>query len=310
MMQVKLKLVSGLAKVFHDQEPAGFPENCPASLLGGEVFSLQAAYALLDSWEGELSRVRVTFDCALPLRVRQVVGVPVRFPRYQDSAGDYLRDTPGVYPDLLQEIADTEHICLYPGIWSALWIDVAPSPDTPAGDYPLAVTILSKAGEQLAQTHITLSLLGAALPEQKIIYSRWLHADSLASTYHLPMFSIEHIRVLRSFVQLAARRGMNMVFTPIHTPPVMIRDARERPVAQLVDVFVTPLGYNFRFAKLRDFISLCRHEGIRYFELAHFYSHSPQGGYYAPTIMGVQDGAYTRLFPPDTPADNPAPPKM
>lgn len=303
-MQVKLKLISGLAKVFHDQEPPDYPEDCPASFLGGEVFSLQAAYALLNTWEGELPRVRVAFDCALPLRVRQVTGVPVRFPRYHDGAGAYLRDTPGIYPDLLQEISDIQRLALYPGIWSSLWLDVEPAPGSPAGDYPLTVTITSQAGEQLAQAQITLSLLDAPLPEQQLIYSRWLHADSLSSTYHLPLFSVEHIRVLRGFLHLAARRGMNMVLTPIHTPPISIRDAGEHPITQLVDVFATPLGYTFRFSKFRDFITLCRHEGIRYFEMAHFYG--PSGGYTAPIIMGVRDGAYTRLFGPETPADDPA----
>ncbi len=303
-VKIELKLVSALTKVFHDKEPEAYPRDCPASLLGGEIFSFQAAYALLDAWQGELPRVRIAFDCALPFRVREVTGVPVRFPKYDDGKGAYLRDTPGVYPDLLQDIADTERICLYPGFWSALWIDVEPAPGTAPGDYPMTISLSSQAGQVLAETAITLSLLDAQLPEQQLVCSRWLHADSLAATYHHPMFSIEHIRVLRSFINLAAKRGINTIFTPIHTPPAHSQEGRERPVAQLVDVFVTPLGYSFRFAKLRDFISLCRHEGIKYFELSHFYS--PQGGYRVPTIMGVQDGAYTRLFGPETEADDPS----
>ncbi len=303
-MKVELKLVSALTKVFHDEAPEPYPADCPASLLMGEVFSFQLAYALTSPWQGELPRVRIAFDCQLPFRVRQVTGVPVRFPKYEDDPGAYLRDTPGVYPDLLQDLADTDHICLYPGFWSALWVDIEPGPAAQAGDYPMAISILSQAGQELATAEITLNLLNARLPEQKVIYSRWLHVDSLAATYHQPMFSIEHIRVLRSFIHLAAKRGMNMVFTPIHTPPAHSRDGRERPVTQLVDVFVTPLGYNFRFSKLRDFVSLCRHEGVRYFEMAPFYS--PQGGYRAPIIMGVQEGAYTRLFGPETDALDPA----
>ncbi|MGI6686825.1 MAG: DUF4091 domain-containing protein [Christensenellales bacterium] len=303
-MKIELKLVSALTKVFHDTEPEAYPKDCPASLLGGEVFSFQAAFALLDAWQGDLPRVRIAFDCALPFRVRKVTGVPVRFPKYDDSPGTYLRNTPGVYPDLLQDITDTERICLYPGYWSALWIDVEPSPDTAPGDYPMVLVMSSQAGQVLAEANITISLLDARLPEQKLVCSRWLHADSLAATYHLPMFSIEHIRLLRSFLNVAAKRGVNTVFTPIHTPPAHNPEGRERPVAQLVDVFVSPLGYNFRFTKLRDFISLCRHEGIKYFEMSHFYS--PHGGYRVPIIMGVQDGAYTRLFGPETEADDPS----
>ena len=114
------------------------------------------------------------------------------------------------------------------------------------------------------------------------------------------MLSIEHNRILRNFIALAARRGMNMILTPIHTPPLDTAVGGERMTTQLVDVFKTPLGYTFKFAKLRDFITMCRHEGIRYFEMAHLFTQ--WGGMHAPKIMGIRDGSYSQLFGWDTAA--------
>jgi len=54
------------------------------------------------------------------------------------------------------------------------------------------------------------------------------------------------------------------------------------------------MGYSFKFTKLRDFIAMCRHEGIRYFEMAHLFTQ--WGGLHAPKIMGIRDGSYTQIF--------------
>ena len=107
------------------------------------------------------------------------------------------------------------------------------------------------------------------------------------------MFSIEHNRILRNYIALAAKRGVNMILTPIHTPPLDTAVGTERLTAQLVDVFVTPLGYNFKFSKLRDFITMCRHEGIKYFEMAHLFT---SGAACTRQDHGHQDGSYTQLF--------------
>ncbi len=229
--------------------------------------------------------------------------MPVRFPRFGDSDPHYLHCSGGVYPDLLRNVHDSEQIRLYPRHWNSLWLDIAPKPGTKPGVYPLFVSMYGKNGGLLERRGTELELLKSELPRQKLIHTRWLHADSLASRYRLPVFSVEHNRVLRNYVSLAARRGINMVLTPIHTPPIDTRPGKDRMTVQMADVFVTPAGYSFRFGKLRDFVAMCRHEGIRYFEMAHLFTQ--WGGMSAPKIMGIRDGAYTQLFGWDTAATSP-----
>lgn len=292
-MNVRLKLVSALVKVFFDTEPPSYPLESPPSLFLGETFSLQAAYCLNANVMDRLPAVSIQVDCPLPVQVRRVFGVPVRFPHFASSDHGYLRGWNGIYPDLLRQVHDNVHIHLYPRQWNALWLDVEAPPDVPGGTYPLTVTIKDQ-GQTIAQEEIALTVIPKELPRQKLRHTRWLHADSLAVYYHTPMFSIEHNRALRNYISLAVKRGMNMILTPTHTPPLDTAPGTNRQTAQLVDVFVTPLGYNFRFGKLRDYISMCRHEGIRFFEIAHLFTQ--WGGRFAPQIMGIKDGSYSQLF--------------
>ena len=302
-MKVAFKLVSGLVKVLHEQEPVGYPKHIPASFLQGELYSLQAAYCLQEDVAGSLPVVSIRFECPLPLTVRHVFSVPVRFPRFSDSDENYLRSSGKVYPDLLRNVYNSNHIRLYPHQWDALWLDIEPQPDTPPGLYDLGVTMEDQSGNVLARDDIQLELLAASLPRQKLVHTRWLHADSLAQHYHYPSLSIEHNRILRNYIAQAAKRGMNMIYTPIHTPPLDTKEGGERMTTQLVDVFKTVGGYSFKFGKLRDFITMCRHEGIRYFEMAHLFTQ--WGGRYAPKIMGIRDGSYTQLFGWQTEATSP-----
>ncbi|MDI9521121.1 MAG: DUF4091 domain-containing protein [Bacillota bacterium] len=302
-MRITLKLVSALSKVMRQQEPPKYPEGCEASLLLNEVFSLQAAYCLNEDLPGNLPNVSVKVACELKVTIRQVFNVPVRFPCFGKSDDNYLDKTANVFPDVLRNIQTSGQVRLYPRQWDAFWLDVEAEPGTKPGVYPLKVTMTDLEGQFLAEDQIDITLIGSNLPKQKLIHTRWIHADSLASHYQVPMQSVEHNRILRNFISLAAKRGINMILTPIHTPPLDTLVNGERLTMQLVDVFKTSADYSFKFSKLRDFVQMCRQEGIVYFEMAHLFTQ--WGGLHAPKIMGVKDGSYTQLFGWDTDATSP-----
>ncbi len=301
-MKIRLTLVSPLTKVRSDREPPAYPGDGPVSMLQGETLSLQAAYCL-ESFEGSaLPAVSVAVESSLPVNARRVFGVPVRYPHTLGKNAP--ADPGGVYPDLLRAFHPGMGMRLYPERWEALWLDVAPEPGTAPGLYRLAVRFLDRKGSVLAEAEAQIELMKAELPRQRLVTSGRFNADCLAMHYHVPVFSIEHNRILRNFISLAAKRGMNMMLTPIHTPPMDVFPGEERVTAQLSEVFVTPLGYTFRFGKLRDFITLCRHEGIRFFEMAPLAAVG-DSGLRAPKIMGVKDGSYTQLFGWQTGAESP-----
>ena len=99
---VEMKLLSSLEKVF----PASDVVEAPLALqaLQGETVSFQLALRLKENQQIKVLP-RVMGPIAAHVRLRQVVGVPVRMAHYPDGDADTLcGGATGLYPDLLQEI--------------------------------------------------------------------------------------------------------------------------------------------------------------------------------------------------------------
>ncbi|NLB39193.1 MAG: DUF4091 domain-containing protein [Clostridiales bacterium] len=299
---VKLKWVSALEKVFADEEPKDYPD---VALTGfqNEVHSLQAAWCVTDDASEQndpRQRVRLTLDSAVPARVRRVTNVPVRFPCFPVHVGGYLRTTPGLYPDLLEDVTTTTHLRAYVNIWSAVWIDLEPTDSTKPGQYPLSLRMEDLDGNVLAEQTFSVEILPGALPPQEIIQARWLHADCLAQYYHVPVFSDEHFAILERFIAHAVRRGVNMMLVPAHTPPLDTAVGGERLTTQLVGVARESGRYVFDFALLARYVDICKRAGVTYYEIAHLFTQ--WGAYHAPKIVATVDGKPQRIFGWDTDA--------
>jgi len=78
---------------------------------------------------------------------------------------------------------------------------------------------------------------------------------------------------IERYVCTAAKHGINMILTPLFTPPLDTAVGAERPTVQLVDVERQPSGeYVFSFEKLARWCHVCSDAGIRYFEFAHLFT--------------------------------------
>ena len=294
----RMKLLSGLEKVFPDCEPAADPACTRFSVLRDDVLSFQAAFA--GDNPGRVSaRVRVGTDLPVPVRVRQVGLVPVALPCHLQTDDNCLRRAPGLYPDILEPLRGDE-VSLIAGQWRALWLDVETGPDTPAGDYAVTVALDAPDGTPLCAVRTSVRVVGARLPAQRLIHTEWFHADCLADYYHVAPFSTAHWRIVENFIRLAARRGVNMMLTPAFTPPLDTDVGGERTTVQLVGVRRDGGEYAFDFRGLRRWVELCRSAGIRYIEMAHLFTQ--WGAKAAPKVMATVDGEYRRLFGWETPA--------
>ena len=122
-VMLQCKMLSSLTKVFADQEPVG--EKFPLSILRGETASCQVA---VRSW----GSIRVT--AAAPgfrVTVREACQVPVSYACPADlEDSDYLRKTPGLYPDLLRPIGADGVRERTVGWWTSYWIDAEPEEGT------------------------------------------------------------------------------------------------------------------------------------------------------------------------------------
>jgi len=289
--QIKMKVLSSLEKVFLNCEP----QEKVFKLEGfrNEILSFQIAYSMDDP---TITRMYINVEIDSPIKealhVRQVEHVPVRYTAPLDSDSNYLRKEPGLYPDLLREMGK-HALRVRSGQWDSLWIDVDASLIVEAGTYPVTVCMIAEDGSSAEITH-SVSVLDAFLPEQKLIHTKWLHCDCLAQYYHLEVFSEEHWRMIENFIQKAVSGGINMILTPIHTPPLDTRIGKERLTTQLVDVYIENGKYSFGMDKLRRWISMCKKCGVRYFEMAHLFTQ--WGACHAPKIMAVVNGQVQKIF--------------
>ena len=287
---MEIRLLSSLEKVFLDDAPQEVPLCLTA--LQGETIAFQLTFR---DPEAAWKSVTVRAESAAQVRIRLVEHVPVRMANYPDGDGDTLRGgAPGLYPDLLTDIKP--HALKLSSSWTTLWVDVRAEA---AGAYPVTLRLMRE-NELLAERTVEVEVLPAELPSRNLLLTRWFHCDGLAQYYGAEVFSEQHWAIIGRFLRSAAAHGVNMVLTPIHTPPLDTAIGHERLTAQLVDVFVHDGQYSFNMDKLRRWIRLAKECGISHFEMAHLYTQ--WGAHHAPKIMAAVDGEVCRIFGWDTPA--------
>ena len=262
MANYEFILTDSLEKVFPGRRPKR--RLCKTiSALGGERISLQLAYYMeYDGCELNEQEITVTFDSAVAdrIRMRRVDLVPAALAAYREQLDDnYLFTDPCLCPDLLTPVQGGI-LRPYASQWRAAWIDLSVTPEMCGGSYP--VTVAVKRGTELLWSEtVTLKVVRSVLPEQRLIYTEWLHADCLADYYRVKPFSETHWEILERFIHTAAEHGVNMLLTPVFTPPLDTVGG-ERTTVQLVGVKKEESGYTFDFSLLRRFIAVCRRNGI------------------------------------------------
>ncbi len=301
MNGLELVLVNSLEKVFADQEPGITMRAESLCGLRGETLSIQAAYC----WkrrERDFAQIEVESPLRQWIRVRRVISVPCGYPCHLERDSGYLRTEPGLYPDRLEELS-AQGADLISGQWRSLWIDVEADETCPAGIFPVRIRF-SRRGEVLGEAALTVQILEAVLPKLPIPHTEWLHTDGISHYYRVPVFSEEYWRIVENFIADAVKRDINMIYTPIFTPPLDTAVGGERETVQLVGVSSEKDGYRFDFERLERWIQLCRRRGVEYLEISHLFSQ--WGAAYAPKVVADEGGKQRRLFGWETRADSPS----
>ena len=299
-MEIKAQFCSSLAKIFPDRLP-----EVPlfgASALRGEKFSFQLAYRA----ENNRGTARISVDSSLPVTVRKVELVPVRFCG-REFDDDIISCEPGLYPDLLAPPdSGGRDFPLMLRQYRAAWFTAAVPLECPPGIHRIEVELtgIDYSGESGRWTgSLDLEVVDAVLPELSMKNTCWLHGDCLASVYHTEIFSERYWEILRNFIANAAKHGVNMLLTPLLTPPLDTEIGRERPTNQLVKISLKNGRYTFDFSRLEKFVRTARKLGIKYFEIPPLFTQ--WGAAAAPKVVAETDGVEKRIFGWDTPSDSP-----
>ena len=295
-MDFKTVQVSSLQRVFLDGRCDLTEHNCD-SVLKGERYSYQIAYKSSEKFFAE-----IVIDSPLSqfITVRSVGNVPSELPIYESDCEFCERIEPGLFPDVLFPI-ENNRVLIKRQNFYALWITVDLPKDTDAGDYEINIK-LKKDGETISENIFGLHVINAILPEQKLIYTQWFHSDSIANYYKIPVFCEKFWALVESFIKAAVHTGVNMLLTPVFTPPLDTEIGGERLTVQLVDVKLENGKYSFGFDRFIRWVRLAQKCGIKYFEISHLFSQ--WGAKYTPKIMAEVNGSQKRIFGWETSADS------
>ncbi len=293
---LKIIPLSSLIKVFSDEEPTAQPFT-KLSCLSNERVQLQLAFCNDSDCE-----VNVKVDCKFKdcINVYYVEEIYSKNPVHALQDNYTLRKKSGYFPELLRPLEGCFNAKA--NKWNSIWLEVVPNPTLVAGEQKINVALTC--GEDVQTIDFTLDVIDAQLPAQTLINTNWFHTDCIATHYNIEVFSDKYWEYVKNFLKVAVDHGMNMVLTPLFTPPLDTKVGGERPTVQLVGVKVTSGEYKFDFTNLDKWIAICDEVGIKYLELSHFFTQ--WGAKKCPKIIAEVDGVQKRIFGWDTKASGKA----
>ncbi len=318
MPEYEFFLASSLEKVFPSRRPQALIPGAQLSVWRGTRAAVQLIYTARAGAPGmPVQRFSVEVAGApAPAVLRSVELVPSDYPCYEDVDTYYITKEPGLFPDLLSPLA-TPLVMPLPRQYRSVWLSWDIPADTEPGRYLVTVTARALAQETQPngtvftdpaaagltyENSFVLCVGRAALPAQTLIHTEWFHTDSLAQYYGVPPFSEEHWRIVEEFIRAAAEHGINMLLTPVFTPPLDTAVGARRMTVQLVDVRRDAGIYTFGFEKLARWTKLCKRHGVEYLEIPHLFTQ--WGALATPQIMAAVDGEEKRIFGWDVPAQS------
>ena len=293
---LKIIPLSSLIKVFSDEEPTAQPFT-KLSCLSNERVQLQVAFCNDSDCE-----VNVKVDCKFKdcINVYYVEEIYSKNPVHALQDNYTLRKKSGYFPELLRPLDGCFNAKA--NKWNSIWLEFVPNPTLVAGEQKINVALTC--GEDVQTIDFTLDVIDAQLPAQTLINTNWFHTDCIATHYNIEVFSDKYWEYVKNFLKVAVDHGMNMVLTPLFTPPLDTKVGGERPTVQLVGVKVSSGEYKFDFTNLDKWIAICDEVGIKYLELSHFFTQ--WGAKKCPKIIAEVDGVQKRIFGWDTKASGKA----
>ena len=296
---IKAKIISSLEKVFINESYDTYSALEHVSVLRGERLNLQIVHTY-DTSVGPMPYTAPKFKPTISgelgkyATLRQVMNVPVVCTTHTLGTDDnYVRTEPGLFPDVLRPLYYGGTVTFAINALNSVWVEINVPKDMAAGNYTFEVEF--DGGEYGAcKCGIDVEVIDAILPDEDIYFTQWFHADCLANYYNVEVWSDRHFEIIENFVRTARRNGINMILTPIFTPPLDTAVGGERRTTQLVGIEVNDGKYSFDFTLLDRWIDMLDRCGVDYIEISHLFTQ--WGAKHAPKIVAKVDGVEKKIF--------------
>lgn len=297
-MDIKIKQVSSLETIFSYETAANIEK---AAVFGGERYSYQVVILPENSFRYQIDVKAPGLGSAVTLYKMKdaVMDLPISS---TDEYSVLLTKEPGLMPDILVPAEDENNrLVLKKNDRQILWVRIDVPHDIPAGTYPITLEFLplkahcwEPVAENPSYTTFNIEVLPYALPEQTLKYTQWFYADCIADYYEVPVYSERHWELIDTYLRAAADTGINVILTPVITPPLDTASGLYRTNVQLVDIKVDGEKYIFNFDKLDRWIDICHKHGIKYFEISQLFSQ--WGLKFTPGITAEVNGRQEYIF--------------
>ena len=146
---------------------------------------------------------------------------------------DYISLEPGLMPDLLLPVTEQNRELILSNAPTVLWVRADIPQELAAGDYTIRLRLTAADAQSSgdgAEPVMQLHVLPARMPEQALIYTRWLYIDCIAVQHHVEIFSEQHWQLIDKYIAAAADVGINMILVPVHTPPLDVAVGDDAPL--------------------------------------------------------------------------------
>lgn len=300
--ELQIKTLSSLAKVL-PQRIVGSVTREGVGFRGTE-FSFQVAIRITPRrYTQEEYTVEVSSALAEHITLSRVGLVPSALPAYGHGVDKgYITTVSQMFPDPLLPLENGK-CCVATYNWRALWVSVQLPKDLEAKQYPVTLDFYRK-GKKRGSARFCITVCPEELPQTDFLYTNWFHCDCIADVHGVPVFSEAHWVLMEKYMRLATAHGMNMILTPVVTPPLDTAVGAERPTVQLVDVEKTGEGYAFDFTLLRRFVEMAKRCGITHFEISHLFTQ--WGAACTPKVVARVGNRRKKIFGWHVPSDDSA----
>ncbi|MBQ8525445.1 MAG: DUF4091 domain-containing protein [Clostridia bacterium] len=294
-MNLTVKQISDLHKI-STADDLSVPDINSKLLLQGESFSYQIV--MYSDKMIDLS-AKITSTLKDFITLYRVDSVIIDLPMYPKCSDDnYITHKPGYMPDLLTPInTERDHMKFCENIVT-IWVKVDLPKDIKSGNYEIDIEfdgMNAYTGEKVNFIKkMKIEIINAQMPEQKTKFTQWFHTDCISSIHNVEIYSEKHWELIDKYMAMASQLGINMLLTPVITPPLDTEVGITRPNVQLVKIEKKGDKYIFGFELLKRWIDLCKKNGIKYYEISHLFSQ--WGLKFAPNIYIYENGVGSYIF--------------
>ena len=300
--ELQTKTLSSLAKVF-PQRIVGSVTHEGVGFRGTEIAFQVAVRITPRRYTQEDYTVEVTSALAQHITLARVGLVPSALPAYGHGVDKgYITTTSQMFPDPLLPLESNKFRAATYN-WHALWVSVKLPEDLEVKQYPVTLDFYRK-GKKRGSARFYVTVRSEQLPQTDFLYTNWFHCDCIADVHGVPVFSEAHWELMEKYMRVATEHGMNMILTPVVTPPLDTAVGEERPTIQLVQVEKTGENYTFDFTLLRRFVQMATRCGITHFEISHLFTQ--WGAAFTPKVVARVNGREKKIFGWHVSSDDPA----